>query len=252
MSLQLCLRHLASQGQGALNTDEVNLPPRLQRELEGCVGVHLRHEHRTVLLDANRYVCMRSLLRVADQLEQPVLPRRLGVLRRAIIAPVVGREAVRARLDPNLNEAQRLGLFVVLLVLHASTRGHELHRAAAEGLVRSHRVGVREDAVDDVRDDLHVAVRVAAEAAAGLHQVVVQHTQAAELCVLRVAVLGEREVEAGFEPVGVGPAGAGLVLRVAEHVGWRLGAVEHGLGHVEQLHARESVWAGCVPRDGRK
>jgi hypothetical protein len=61
-------------------------------------------------------------------------------------------------------------------------------------------VAVLELAVDHVRDDLHVAVRVHAEAHARLDDVVVEHAQGAEAHVVDVVVVAERKVPAGVEP----------------------------------------------------
>src|SRR5262249_54639403 len=61
-------------------------------------------------------------------------------------------------------------------------------------------VGVRQRPVEDVGDDLHVAVRVRAEAAAGGDAVVVEDAQAAEAHVLGVVVVGERERVPAVEP----------------------------------------------------
>ena len=57
-----------------------------------------------------------------------------------------------------------------------------------------------ERALEHVGHDLHVAVRVRAEALAGLHAVLVDHAQGAEAHVARVVVVGEREGVAALEP----------------------------------------------------
>ena len=49
-------------------------------------------------------------------------------------------------------------------------------------------------AFDHIGEDLHLAVRMRAEAAARLHQIVVHHAQDAEVALPRVP-LGEGEVE---------------------------------------------------------
>jgi hypothetical protein len=65
-------------------------------------------------------------------------------------------------------------------------------------------------ALQDVADDLHVAVAVGAEARAGLHPVLVDHAQRAETHVLRVVIIGEGEAVVGVEPavIGMAPVGA--------------------------------------------
>ena len=74
-----------------------------------------------------------------------------------------------------------------------------------------------ERALEHVGDDLHVAVRVGAEALAGRDAVVVDHAQRAEAHVLGVVVVGEREGVVGVEPavVGVARASAGRMVIIA-------------------------------------
>ena len=61
-----------------------------------------------------------------------------------------------------------------------------------------------ERSVEDVRQDLHVAVAVGAEPGSGLHAVVVQDPEAAERHVVRVVVVPERERVPAVEPFPVG------------------------------------------------
>jgi CTP:molybdopterin cytidylyltransferase MocA len=65
---------------------------------------------------------------------------------------------------------------------------------------------VLERALQDVGDDLHVAVGVGVEAPAGLDAVFVDHPQVAEAHVARVLVAGEREGVEALEPAVPGVA----------------------------------------------
>jgi hypothetical protein len=77
---------------------------------------------------------------------------------------------------------------------------------------RRRAVLVLERALEDVGEDLHVAVAVRAEARSRLDPVVVDHAQAAKAHVARVVVLAERERVPAVEPAPVGPA---AVLRAS-------------------------------------
>ena len=100
-----------------------------------------------------------------------------GRYRRAVKASVGWLEPVRSRGDPYLDETQRAVLQIVLRVPDAGTRSHVLHRTAAKRLARPRGVGVRELTLDDVRDDLHIAMWMRAKAAVALDEVVVHDAQ---------------------------------------------------------------------------
>ena len=70
-------------------------------------------------------------------------------------------------------------------------------------------VAVCQLAVEDVADDLHVAVAVRAEAAARSDPVLVDDAQVAEAHVARIVVVGEREAVLALQPavIGVAPFG---------------------------------------------
>src|SRR5262249_49804808 len=89
---------------------------------------------------------------------------------------------------------------VELAVLDARPRRHALHVAGPDHRAGAEAVLVLERSLEHVRQDLHVAVAVRAEAGARLHAVVVDHTQRAEAHVLRVVVVPEREGVAAVEP----------------------------------------------------
>jgi hypothetical protein len=89
---------------------------------------------------------------------------------------------------------------VVLGVADAGPRGGELDFAAAQVLEVAHAVLVLELAVDDVRPDEELGVRVRAEAGAALDAVFVYDAQGAEVFVFGVVVGGEGEGVEGVEP----------------------------------------------------
>jgi hypothetical protein len=74
---------------------------------------------------------------------------------------------------------------------------------------------VLELAVDDVRPDEELGVRVRAEAGAALDAVFVDYAQGAEVFVFGVVVAGEAEGVEGVEPAW----GFGLVVLA---IGWKL------------------------------
>eukprot|EP00965_Chrysotila_dentata_P018585 618846-Pleurochrysis_carterae.AAC.2 len=156
-----------------------------------------------------------ALLRVADDLREAVAPRLFPLARRAVEAAVVRREAAPAWDNPNLDEAQRVGLQIVLRVHDAGARSHELDRSAAKRLTRAHRVLVCQRAVDDVCDDLHVAVWVSTKATLALHEVVVHHAEHAVHRVLGIVILSEGEMKAAAHITGKGTVIAEKLARVS-------------------------------------
>ena len=75
---------------------------------------------------------------------------------------------------------------------------------------------MRQLAIDDVRADLRISVRVAAEASIGLHKIVIHHPQHTKSSVAVVGVLSEREMESRHKPVLVSPSWIGLIRLVSE------------------------------------
>ena len=123
---------------------------------------------------------------------------------------VAGGEPARVGHHPDLQEVHGLGLRgVVLAVGDAGAGPHELDLAGPDDAAAARRVLVLEPALEDVGEDLHVAVAVRPEAGSGRDAVVVDHAQAAEAHVPRVVVLAERERVAAVEPAPVGLAALG-------------------------------------------
>ena len=74
---------------------------------------------------------------------------------------------------------------------HAAAGAHALHIAGPDGGAIAHRVLVRKLARQHIADDLHVAMRVRAEARARLHAVFVDDPQGAEFDVFGIEVIGK-------------------------------------------------------------
>src|SRR5262249_7161139 len=98
---------------------------------------------------------------------------------------------------------------VELAMRHAGARAHVLHVAWTNDRAVTHAVFVSEGALENIRDDFHILVRMSWEAATARNAVVVHHAQGAELHVFRVKIVGEGKGEAGVEPAVVGMAAAG-------------------------------------------
>jgi len=103
-------------------------------------------------------------------------------------------QASAFRDDPDLQEVHRLvRRRVHLAVPDAGAGGHVLDIARSNDPPVAHGVAVFELSAQDVGEDLHVPVRVQAEAHAGLDHVVVDHPQRAEAHPSRVMVVGKAE-----------------------------------------------------------
>src|SRR6185295_15245453 len=94
----------------------------------------------------------------------------------------------------------------LLAVPDARARGHPLHVARPDDRAGADAVLVLERALEDIGDDLHVAVSVGVEPAARPHPVLVDHAQRAEAHMLRVVVVAEGEAVPAVEPAEVGDA----------------------------------------------
>src|SRR5262249_12420707 len=114
------------------------------------------------------------------------------------------------RLDPDLQKVRHARLLVVeLAVPHAATRAHPLHVPRDDGRAVAHGILVAKRALQDVAQDLHIAVAMGAEARAGLYAVLVDDAQGAVAHVTRVVVVGEGKAVVGIEPAVIGVATLG-------------------------------------------
>src|SRR5450759_4037884 len=162
-------------------------------------AVDERSVDRRVLMD--RYRAAASIAG-CDQPQPAAFRYRVEML--LLIARL---DADDIRLDPALQQVYEFALrWIELAVLHALPRAHALHVAGTDHRAVAHAVLVLERALEDVGDDLHVAVAMGAEALARLHDVLVDHAQAAKPNVLRVVVIGKRKRVVAVEPAVVGMA----------------------------------------------
>src|SRR5688572_27735297 len=116
-------------------------------------------------------------------------------------------DALHVRLNPDLQEVHQVRRRrIELAVTHAAAGAHALHVAGTDGRAVAYRVAMCELAGEHVADDLHVAVTVRAEALAGRDAILVDHAQRAELDVVRIEVVGERERVIRLEPAVIGIA----------------------------------------------
>ena len=192
----------------ALDLDEVGLAGRVEVVVQHLVGAEHAHEHLHVLMDADG---RETFIARGDghPLPHAILPVE------AVVA-VGGLDVGRVGQNPDLQEAQRLARVVELAVHDAAAGAHVLHVAAPEAAAVAQAVAVRELAVHDVADDFHIVVRMRVEPAVRVEAVVVHDAQCAELDVLRVVVLGEREMELAVQPSAVASAHV-LVLDDLDH-----------------------------------
>src|SRR5579885_1842292 len=118
-------------------------------------------------------------------------PAALVVVRKGSL--LVSRLQPRTlRKQPDLKEVNRFRFRMIeLAVPDASARAHALHVAPADHRAGAEAVPVFQRSLQDVRQNLHVAVAVHAETAAGGHAVVVDDAERAVTDLLRVVVVPE-------------------------------------------------------------
>src|SRR5437667_11740351 len=97
---------------------------------------------------------------------------------------------------------------IELAVRDPRARRHPLHVARPDDRAAAEAVLVLERALEDEGEDLHVAVRVGAEALPGIDPVLVDDPQHAEAHVPRIVVAVEGEAVAAVEPGEPGVAAA--------------------------------------------
>src|SRR2546423_775348 len=128
------------------------------------------------------------------------------LFRRKLALLVARRHAFALRRYPDLQKVRRLvRRRVKLAVRDARARAHALHLAGSYDGRVAHAVAVLKRAGDDVRDDLHVAVRVRREARGGRDAVFVYDEEVAEARPARVVVAVEGERVSAVEPVRARP-----------------------------------------------
>ncbi|MCY1180433.1 hypothetical protein D9M73_208750 [compost metagenome] len=109
--------------------------------------------------------------------------------------------------DPDLQKVHRPGSGVVeFTVGHAAACAHQLHVAGADHGTCAQGVLVFQGTFKHIGENLHVAVRVLAEAFAGGDAVVVDHQQVGKTLLFRVAIVGEGKGMERFQPAVIGQA----------------------------------------------
>src|SRR2546421_611826 len=110
--------------------------------------------------------------------------------------------------NPDLQKVDELRWRVVeLAVSDARPSAHPLNVPGADDGARPETVFVRERSLEDIGDDLHVSMRVSAEALARLNAILVDHAKRAKAHEARLVVIGEGKRVVALEPtvLGVSP-----------------------------------------------
>lgn len=150
-------------------------------------------------------------------------------------------EAAAVGVNPDLEEVDGVGVGgVALAVEDAASGGHALELAGSDDGGVAEVVSVLEFALEDVGDDLHVAVSVGVEASAGCDAVLVDDAEDGVPHVAGVVVSGEGEGVAGLEPVD-GKAAALAGRSNADH-----GVASSGRGWSRLVRAGEWGVPGVV------
>mmetsp|Transcript_97938 Transcript_97938/g.261416 ORF Transcript_97938/g.261416 Transcript_97938/m.261416 type:complete len:249 (-) Transcript_97938:60-806(-) len=222
-----------------LHAQHVRLPPGLHLKLQTLPRLDFCRVDVGVAVDWDWLVRGALAGHWHSQVGPPTVP--LGGSAR-LPAAVVGLQAGAIRHEPHLDESQwLLRVMVEFGVPHPCPRRHKLYRPPPERLLRPHGVLMCQLPADDVRHDLHVAVRVCSKSAGGLDQVVVHHTEHTEAGPLRVAVFRERKMKPALQPVPVRPGRLLLVPSIAEQMRRRLRHVQgtrgdhHGHGDGQKI-----------------
>src|SRR5262249_49653006 len=99
--------------------------------------------------------------------------------------------ALLLRLDPDLEDAGRHGLAVIFRVADSGAGTHHLHIASIGAALVAETILMRDRALADIGDDLHVGMGMRGKARVGGDLVVVPHSQAPVTKTLRVVIAGE-------------------------------------------------------------
>ena len=153
-------------------------------------------------------------------------------------------EAACFRQHPDLQEVHLVVCRRVELAVGDTCPGrHALDVTGTNDGARSEAVLVGEPTFEDVGDDLHVVVRMRAEATAALDLILIDDAQLSEAHVLRVVVMAERERVLAVEPAEV----AGAAIRAFANS-------DHGLfltisGRARCLSRRSRSKMSLVPKN---
>src|SRR4029453_14243501 len=167
-------------------------------------GLERGAEHPRLGADGERIIIAGKAARQRHEVASPVrLGEGLGAPRRLA--------ALLLRLDPDLEDAGRHRLAVILGMADAGASAHHLHISRLGAALMPEAVLVRDRALPDIGDDLHVRVRMRGKARVGGDLVVVPYSDRAVAEALRVVIAGKGEVVLPLEPA---------MVRAAEGVEW--------------------------------
>src|SRR5579872_5262319 len=130
--------------------------------------------------------------------DQAQFPRRAITQGLLLIARL---DSGRLGQNPNLQKMQRLRWRRVELAMrNAGARAHPLHIARRNHAARAEAVAMLDRAFQHISDDLHIAMRMGAEALARRDMVVVDDSQHRKSHLARVLIFTERKSVAAVEP----------------------------------------------------
>jgi hypothetical protein len=129
------------------------------------------------------------------------------LLRAEVLLLITRFSAADVRYDPDLQEVHRPGRrMIVFTVGHATAGAHQLHVAGADHRTGAQGVLVFQGTFEHIGENLHVPVRVLAEAFTGCHAVIVDHQQVGKTLLPRVAVVGKGKGMERLQPTVIGRA----------------------------------------------
>ena len=120
---------------------------------------------------------------------------------------IARRQSARLRDDPDLQEMHGRRLRrVELAVPNASARRHPLHITRPDDRTGAEAVLMLERAVEHIRDDFHIGMRMFRKPAALDDAIIVDHAQWTKPHMPGIVILAERERMPAVEPTEIGPA----------------------------------------------
>ena len=189
----------AVQRDAAARDLHVRVTIGLQRVLDGFTGSENRGVELVVLANLDRAVTPVGRNHQAKLAALVGVGEMLLVVHR-LVAPAIGDH-------PDLIEMRGVGVRGVEFTMrNAGSRAHVLNVAGLDDGPVAHAVLVSQRAFENIGDDFHVTMRMRGETATPGDAVVIHDPQGAELDMLRVVIIGERESEAAVEPTVVGMA----------------------------------------------
>src|SRR5580704_5934025 len=178
---------------------QIGVADGIERKLQMLARLDGGAEHARLGTDRQCVVVIGKAARQRDE-----TPGAFG-LREWLRAPG-WRSAGLAGLDPDLEQARRLVLEIVFGMANAGAGRHHLYIASARPPGVAHGILMRDRAVADIGDDLHVGVRMRRKAGFRRDLVVVPDAQRAPAHAPCVVIAGEREMVCRLQPAMVGGA----------------------------------------------